>query len=59
LLATIERLVDDGGVFASTDTLLTKATKIAERHTIFVYDAAYAAAETKAAITSLAATNAT
>ena len=44
LLAVIERLADDGGVLLSTDTLLTKATEIAERHTISVYDAAYAAA---------------
>lgn len=40
LLATIERLADDGGVVPSTDTLLTKAAEIAERHTIFVYAAA-------------------
>lgn len=44
LLAVIERLADDGGVFSSTDTLLTRAAEIAERHTISVYDAAYAAA---------------
>ena len=44
LLAAIERLADDGGVLASTDTLLTRAAEIAERHTISVYDAAYAAA---------------
>jgi len=44
LLTTIERLADDGGVLPSTDTLLTKAAEIAERHTISVYDAAYAAA---------------
>ncbi len=44
LLATIERLADDGGVIPSTDTLLKKASEIAERHTISVYDAAYAAA---------------
>lgn len=44
LLAVIERLADDGGVLLSTDTLLTKATEIAERYTISVYDAAYAAA---------------
>lgn len=44
LLAVIERLADDGGVVPSTDTLLTRATEIAERHTISVYDAAYAAA---------------
>ncbi len=44
LLAAVERLADDGGVVPSTDTLLTKAAEIAERHTISVYDAAYAAA---------------
>jgi predicted nucleic acid-binding protein len=44
LLATIEKLADDGGVLPSTDTLLTRAAEIAERHTISVYDAAYAAA---------------
>lgn len=44
LLAVVERLADDGGVFSSTDTLLTRAAEIAVRHTISVYDAAYAAA---------------
>jgi predicted nucleic acid-binding protein len=44
LLAAIERLADDGGVLASTSTLLTRAAELAERHTISVYDAAYAAA---------------
>jgi predicted nucleic acid-binding protein len=44
LLATIERLADDGGVVPSTDTLLVRAAELAERHTISVYDAAYAAA---------------
>jgi predicted nucleic acid-binding protein len=44
LLAVVERLSDDGGVLPSTDTLLTRAAEIAERHTISVYDAAYAAA---------------
>lgn len=44
LLAAVERLADDGGVVPSTDTLLTRATEIAERHMISVYDAAYAAA---------------
>lgn len=44
LLATIERLADDGGVISSTDALLARATEIAERRTISVYDAAYAAA---------------
>lgn len=44
LLATIEKLTDDGGVLASTGALLTRAAELAERHTISVYDAAYAAA---------------
>lgn len=44
LLAVVERLADDGGVLPSTDTLLTRAAEIAERHAISVYDAAYAAA---------------
>lgn len=44
LLAAIERLAEDGGVLASTDTLLARAADLAERHTISVYDAAYAAA---------------
>jgi predicted nucleic acid-binding protein len=44
LLAVVERLADDGGVVPSTDTLLTRAAELAERHTISVYDAAYAAA---------------
>ncbi len=44
LLAAIERLADDGGVLPSSDTLLARAAEIAERHTISVYDAAYAAA---------------
>lgn len=44
LLAAIERLAGDGGVLSSTEHLLTRAAEIAERHTISVYDAAYAAA---------------
>jgi len=44
LLAVVEKLADDGGVVPSTDTLLTRAAEIAERHAISVYDAAYAAA---------------
>ncbi len=44
LLAAIERLAGDGGVLASTGALLTQAAELAERHTISVYDAAYAAA---------------
>lgn len=48
LLAAIERLADDGGVLTSTDTLLARAAELAERHTISVYDAAYAAAASDA-----------
>ena len=44
LLAAVERLADDGGVLASTGSLLTRAAELAEHHTISVYDAAYAAA---------------
>lgn len=44
LLAVIEKLAGDGGVLLSTGALLTRAAEIAERHTISVYDAAYAAA---------------
>jgi adhesin HecA-like repeat protein len=44
LLAAVDRLANDGGVLASTGTLLVRATEVAERHTISVYDAAYAAA---------------
>jgi predicted nucleic acid-binding protein len=44
LLTAIERLADDGGVIASTADLLSRAAEIAERHSISVYDAAYAAA---------------
>lgn len=44
LLAAIDRLGDDGGVLASTGTLLARAAELAERHVISVYDAAYAAA---------------
>jgi predicted nucleic acid-binding protein len=44
LLAVIDKLADDGGVLASSGSLLTRAAEIAERHTISVYDAAYSAA---------------
>jgi predicted nucleic acid-binding protein len=44
LLAAVDRLADDGGVIASTGTLLTRAAEVAERHAISVYDAAYATA---------------
>jgi hypothetical protein len=43
LLAAVERLADNGGVLTSTGTPLTRAAEIAERHTISVYEAAYAA----------------
>jgi predicted nucleic acid-binding protein len=44
LLNAIDRLGEDGGVVASTGALLTRAAELAERHTISVYDAAYAVA---------------
>ncbi|HVW46056.1 MAG TPA: type II toxin-antitoxin system VapC family toxin [Solirubrobacterales bacterium] len=44
LLSAIEQLADDGGVVTSTAALLSHAAEIAERHSISVYDAAYAAA---------------
>ncbi len=44
LLEAVERLANDGGVVASTGALLTRAAKLAERHAISVYDAAYVAA---------------
>lgn len=48
LLAAVEQLADDGGVLASTTSLLTRAAELAERHTISVYDAAYVAAADEA-----------
>jgi predicted nucleic acid-binding protein len=47
LLATIEKLADDGGVLSSTDALLVRAAEIAESQSISVYDAAYSAAATE------------
>lgn len=44
MLSAIDRLAADGGVLASTTSLLRKAGELAERHTISVYDAAYVAA---------------
>jgi predicted nucleic acid-binding protein len=44
LLSAIDRLGEDGGVVASAGALLTRAAELAERHTISVYDAAYAVA---------------
>lgn len=48
LLAAIERLANDGGILTCTDSLLARAAELAERHTISVYDAAYAAAASDA-----------
>lgn len=48
LLAAIEQLADDGGVVASTTSLLTRAAELAEHHTISAYDAAYVAASLEA-----------
>jgi predicted nucleic acid-binding protein len=48
LLAAVERLADDGGILASTGSLLTRAAELAERHTISVYDAAYVVAADEA-----------
>ena len=44
LLEAIDRISDDGGVIQSTTTFLTRAAKLADEHTISVYDAAYVAA---------------
>ena len=43
LLTAIERLAEDAGVLGSSGALLTRAAELAERHSISVYDAAYAA----------------
>ena len=44
LLDAIDRIADDGGVVPSTTSLLSRAAKLADEHTISVYDAAYIAA---------------
>lgn len=44
LLATIERIGKDGGVLASTSSLLQRAADFADQHEISVYDATYVAA---------------
>lgn len=44
LLMAVEQLAADGGVLASTSSLLARAAELAERHAISVYDAAYVAA---------------
>jgi predicted nucleic acid-binding protein len=48
LLTAVEQLADDGGVLASTGSLLARAAELAEHHTISVYDAAYVAAASEA-----------
>jgi predicted nucleic acid-binding protein len=48
LLAAVERIADDGGVLASTVSLLERAAELAEQHSISVYDAAYVAAADQA-----------
>jgi predicted nucleic acid-binding protein len=50
LLSAIDRLGDDGGVLRSTGSLLRGAAELAERHTISVYDAAYAVAAADAGL---------
>jgi len=44
LLATLDRVADDGGVVASNGALVSHAGELAERHEISVYDAAYVVA---------------
>ncbi len=48
LLEAIDRISADGGVILSTTALLGRAAKVAEEHTISVYDAAYVAAADQA-----------
>ncbi len=48
LLEIIERIANDGGVVASTTSLLTRAAELAEEHTLSVYDATYVAAANEA-----------
>jgi predicted nucleic acid-binding protein len=48
LLEAIDRISGDGGVIPSTTTLLSGAAKLADEHTISVYDAAYVAAADQA-----------
>lgn len=44
LLAAVDRIVEDGGLVISSNTLLRDAAELADRHGISVYDAAYVAA---------------
>ena len=48
LLEAIDRISGDGGVISSRTTLLSHAAKLADEHTISVYDAAYVAAADQA-----------
>ncbi|HWY89327.1 MAG TPA: PIN domain-containing protein [Solirubrobacteraceae bacterium] len=48
LLEAIDRISGDGGVLLSTTALLSRAAKLADDHTISVYDAAYVAAADQA-----------
>jgi predicted nucleic acid-binding protein len=48
LLEAIDRISGDGGVIPSTTALLTRAAKLADEHTISIYDAAYVAAADQA-----------
>lgn len=48
LLEAIDRISGDGGIIPSTTSLLGRAAKVAEEHTISVYDAAYVAAADQA-----------
>jgi predicted nucleic acid-binding protein len=48
LLEAIVRISGDGGVIPSTTALLSRAAKVADEHTISVYDAAYVAAADQA-----------
>jgi predicted nucleic acid-binding protein len=44
LLEVVERISKDGGVLASTATLLARAAELAQEHDLSVYDASYVAA---------------
>jgi predicted nucleic acid-binding protein len=48
LLEAVDRIAGDGGVILATTTLLSRAAKLADEHTISVYDAAYVAAADQA-----------
>jgi predicted nucleic acid-binding protein len=48
LLEAVDRIAGDGGVIPSTTALLSRAAKLADDHTISVYDAAYVAAADQA-----------